>query len=145
MGCGRPVLILPFAPKRAFGFGDAMVAWNASREAARAAFEALPLLRASSSVRVVAVDPQADPKMRGAIAGADMAEALARHGVKAVAEPYYGGGAEAGRALLQHAREMDASLLVLGGYGHSRLREWILGGATRDVLASLEVPVLMSH
>ncbi len=144
MGAGRPVLLLPRG-SRDFSFGEAIVGWNGSREAARAAFDAVPLLKASTATRIVSVDPAADPARRGEVPGADLAEALARHRIRAIAEPYHTGGLEAGRALLQHGKDIAASLIVIGAYGHSRLREMILGGATRELIAHLDRPVLMSH
>jgi nucleotide-binding universal stress UspA family protein len=143
IGAGRPVLILPRGG--GFQFGEAIIGWNGSREAARAAFDAVPLLRASTGVRVVAVDPQKNPEQRGRIASADLAESLARHGIKAMAEPYLTDGLEPGLALMQHAKDCGAGLMVMGAYGHSRLREFILGGSTASVLARLSQPVLMSH
>ena len=145
MAAGRPVLMLPRTGNAAISFGEAIVGWNGSREAARAAFDAIPLLKASTATRIVSVDPEADPGLRGMIAGADLAEALARHGIKVTATPYNTGGLEAGRSLLQHANDVGASMIVMGAYGHSRLREVILGGATREVLGLMDRPILMSH
>jgi nucleotide-binding universal stress UspA family protein len=142
---GRPVLILPHQGETAVRFGEAIIGWNGSREAARAAFDAVPLLKFGTGVRVVAVDPQKNPELRGSVAGADLAESLARHGVKATAEPYLTDGLEPGLALLRHANDLGASLIVMGGYGHSRFREFILGGSTASMLAKLDRPVLMSH
>jgi nucleotide-binding universal stress UspA family protein len=145
IGVGRPVLILPRGGKPALQFGEAMVGWNGGREAARAVFDAIPILKACSGVRIVAVDPQRNPEQRGKIAGADLAESLARHGIKATAEPYLTDDLEAGLALMQHAKDSGAGLIVMGAYGHSRLREFILGGSTASVLARMSQPVLMSH
>jgi nucleotide-binding universal stress UspA family protein len=143
IGAGRPVLILPRAGE--FQFGEAIVGWNGSREAARAVFDAVPLLKASTGARIVAVDPQKNPEQRGSIPGADLAESLARHGIKATSEPYLTDGLEPGLALIQHAKDAGAALIVMGAYGHSRFREFILGGSTASVLAKINQPVLMSH
>ncbi|MBL8908146.1 MAG: universal stress protein [Rhizobiales bacterium] len=145
MGVGRPVLVLPLAAKPVEGFGTAIVAWNGSCEAARAAFDSLPLLRLAREVRVVRVDPQRDEQGPGSIAGSELAEALARHGINAVAEPISSNGQEAGIALLTKVFDTGADLLVMGAYGHTRLREFILGGATREALKNMRVPVLFSH
>jgi nucleotide-binding universal stress UspA family protein len=145
IGAGRPVLLLPRQGQTELAAGPALVGWNGSREAARAAFDAVPLLKLASEVKVVTVDPASDPTLRGQIPGAGLAEALARHGIKATTEPYQAGGVGAGEALLRHGKDEGASLIVIGAYGHSRLREFILGGATLAVLAGFDRPVLMSH
>jgi nucleotide-binding universal stress UspA family protein len=145
IGAGRPVLILPHGDIASLQSGEALVGWNGSREAARAAFDAVPILKLYGSVRIVSVDPHRDPERRGSIAGADLAESLARHGVKATAEPYLTDGLDPGLALMQHAEDTGARLIVMGAYGHSRFREFILGGSTASVLARLSRPVLMSH
>jgi nucleotide-binding universal stress UspA family protein len=145
MGVGRPVLVLPLKAKPVERFGTAIVAWNGRREAARAAFDSLPLLRLAKEVRVVRVDPQCDEEASTAIAGSELAGVLARHGITAVAEPISGNGQEAGLALLTKVFDSGADLLVMGAYGHARVREFILGGATREVLKNMRVPVLFSH
>ncbi len=145
MAAGRPVLVLPFVGKGGLSFEEVVLGWDGGREAARAAFDALPILKAASKVRVVVADPQKDPALRGAIPGADLAAALARHGVKAEAEGFPTDGADAGQALLRCAEDRGCGLIVMGAYGHSRLTEFIFGGATRFVLSRLNRPVLMSH
>ena len=145
MGVGRPVLVLPYKGADALDLGEVVIGWNGHREAARAAFDALPVLKLAGKVSVVYVDPQRDPDQRSAVPGADLAEALARHGVKAVAEGMTTEGIEAGQALLRRANDSGAGLVVMGAYGHSRLREFVFGGATSHVLGHLDRPVLMSH
>lgn len=145
MGAGRPVIVLPVKGRAEIKLDEIVVGWNNSREAARAAFDALPLLKKAKTVRIVRADPQKEPELRHAVAGADLAEALARHGVKATAEGYPTGGSDAGQALLQRAGDTGAGLVVMGAYGHSRLREFVFGGATQFVLSRMTVPVLMSH
>lgn len=140
---GRPVLVVPPGAKAPAAGEGAVLAWRAGAEAARAMHDALPLLRAASRVDVVAVDPPA--------AGGDELEAsevathLARHGVRAEAVACESRGRSVAEVLVEHARAMPASLLVAGGYGHSRLREWVMGGATRELLLSSPLPVLFSH
>ena len=95
--------------------------------------------------RVVRIDPQKDPSLRGSVTGADLAEALSRHGVKAEAQGYPTDGQDEGQALMRCAEDCGAGLIVMGAYGHSRLAEFIFGGATRFVLNRLVCPVLMSH
>ena len=145
MAAGRPVLVLPFSGEGRLSFEEVVLGWDGGREAARAAFDALPILKAALKVRVVVADPQKDPSLRGAIPGADLAATLARHGVKAEAEGFPTDGGDAGQALLRCAEDRGCGLIVMGAYGHSRLTEFIFGGATRFVLSRLNRPVLMSH
>ena len=108
-------------------------------------FTTLPLLKKAQKVRVVRIDPQKDPALRGAVAGADLAEALSRHGIRAEAQGYPTDGTDEGQALMRCAEDAGAGLIVMGAYGHSRLAEFIFGGATRFVLNRMTRPVLMSH
>jgi nucleotide-binding universal stress UspA family protein len=145
MALGRPVVVLPFKGKAAVSLNEVIVGWDGGREASRAAFDALPLLQKAGKVRIVRIDPQKDPSLRGSVAGADLAEALSRHGVKAEAQGYPTDGQDEGQALMRCAEDAGAGLIVMGAYGHSRLAEFIFGGATRFVLNRLVCPVLMSH
>jgi nucleotide-binding universal stress UspA family protein len=142
LGAGRPVLFVPYAGR----FGDAgkrvLVAWNASREAARAVTDALPFLARADAVEVVAFAPGGD---HGAIPGADLAHFLARHGVKASAATDTAPAIAVGERILSRAADSNADLIVMGAYGRSRLRELVLGGATRTLLGAMTVPVLMAH
>ena len=112
-----------------------LVAWNGSREAARAVHDALPFLLAAERTTVLIVDPQAQSSNVGEPPGADLAAHLARHGVRVEIKTVPGGGLAAGDAILAQAADEGADLLVMGGYGHSRLWEMVLGGATRHLLA----------
>jgi nucleotide-binding universal stress UspA family protein len=145
MASGRPVIVLPHQGAAELSFKEIVLGWNGGREAARAAFDALPFLKAANRVRIVRIDPQKDPALRGSIAGADLAETLARHGVKAEAVGYPTDGQDEGQALIRCADDWGAGLIVMGAYGHSRLAEFIFGGATRFMLTRLTRPVLMSH
>ena len=145
MASGRPVIVLPHQGNAELSLSEIVIGWNGGREAARAAFDALPLLKKAGRVRIVWIDPQKNPDLRGGIAGADLAESLARHGVKAEAMGYPTDGQDEGQALLRCADDWGAGLVVMGAYGHSRLAEFIFGGATRFVLTRLSRPVLMSH
>jgi nucleotide-binding universal stress UspA family protein len=145
MGVGRPVVVLPAQGDASLTFKDIVVGWDGGREAARAAFDALPLFRKAEKVRVVRIDPQKDPSLRGSVAGADLAEALSRHGIKAEAQGYPTDGLDEGQALMRCAEDCGSGLIVMGAYGHSRLAEFIFGGATRFVLTRMRRPVLMSH
>jgi nucleotide-binding universal stress UspA family protein len=145
MAVGRPVIVLPFKGDARISLTEIVVGWDGGREAARAAFDALPLLRKADKVRVVRIDPQKDPALRGSVAGADLAETFARHGIKAEAQGYPTDGLDEGQALMRCAEDHGAGLIVMGAYGHSRLAEFIFGGATRFVLNRMTRPVLMSH
>jgi nucleotide-binding universal stress UspA family protein len=105
----------------------------------------MPLLSAASSVTVMTIDPQQSREEHGDVPGADIALHLARHGVAAQVESTVSGGIGVGDALLSRASDLGADLLIMGAYGHSRGRELILGGATRTVLESMTLPVLMAH
>jgi nucleotide-binding universal stress UspA family protein len=144
MESGRPVLVLPQGPvpKK---ISRVIAGWNGTRESARAVFDALPFLKRASEVRVIWVDPQRDRDNSGSLPGAEIATVLSRHDVKVTAEPLPTSGMNAGEALLQKARDNGADLLVMGAYGHSRMREFVFGGATRHVLRNATIPVLMSH
>lgn len=145
MGAGRPVIVLPFTGDAVLDFNEIVLGWDGGREAARAAFDAMPILAAAKKVRVVRADPQKDPSLRGQVPGADLAEALSRHGAKAEAQGFPTDGMDAGQALLRCADDCGAGMIVMGAYAHSRLTEFIFGGATRFVLHRLNRPVLMSH
>jgi nucleotide-binding universal stress UspA family protein len=145
LASGRPILIVPYAGNFNIVGRRVLIAWNASREAARATADAMPLLKSAEAVTVMAVDPQSDPHGQGDLPGADIALHLARHGVKAQIERTVSAGVPIGETLLSRAADLDADLLVMGAYGHSRVRELLLGGATRSILASMTIPVLMSH
>ncbi len=122
-----------------------LVAWNARREAARAVFDALPLLQQADEVKVVWVNPQAEGAAPVDVPAGDICAALARHGVKCEATEVAHPRSGVGRTLLARAAEYGSDLLVMGCYGHSRLREFVLGGASRHVLEHMTIPVLMSH
>ena len=145
MAVGRPVIVLPAKGDAKISLKEIVVGWDGGREAARAAFDALPLLKTAEKVRIVRIDPQKDPSLRGSVAGADLAESLARHGIKAEAQGYPTDGQDEGQALMRCAEDHGAGLIVMGAYGHSRLAEFIFGGATRFVLTRMSRPVLMSH
>ncbi|HQY73422.1 MAG TPA: universal stress protein [Aestuariivirga sp.] len=149
MESGRPVLIIPrkgsFAPRGEGIAEKAIVGINGTKESTRAMFDALPLLRLVKETRLVWVDPYKESEAAGSVPGAEEAAVLARHGIKAVAEPMMTDGYNAGEALLMRANDLGADLLVMGAYAHSRMREFVFGGATRHVLEHMTIPVLMSH
>lgn len=141
LSAGRPVLVVPYAGSHAGCGRRIMVAWNGSREAARAVGDAIPMLTRADSVVVFGSDPEGADR----IPGADIATHLARHGVTVEAAHTVSDDIDVGDVLLSAIADRSIDLLVMGGYGHSRTREVILGGATRHVLNSMTVPVLFSH
>lgn len=144
MESGRPVLVVPPQCSAMLPIRHAVVAWRPTQDASRALHDAIPLLQLAETVDVVEVAAGAGEKGEGELPGADIAVHLARHGlnVQVVAQPRQEGTAA---ALLRHAEQSNAQLMVAGGYGHSRLRQWALGGVTRDLLMSAKLPVLFSH
>lgn len=145
LAVGRPVLVVPYAGSWSEIGRRVLVAWDASREATRALNDAMPLLAGADAVTVLSIDPSDGPAGHGDIPGADIGLHLARHGVKATTETTVSAGIGIGNTLLSRASDLAADLLVMGAYGHSRARELLLGGATRTVLDSMTVPVLMAH
>jgi nucleotide-binding universal stress UspA family protein len=142
---GRPVLIIPHSG-RFPNFGQRVtVAWNGRREAARAVFDALPLLTAAERVRVVWVNPQKEQPMAGDVPTAEICAALSRHGVKCEAATAQAPDISVGNILLSGLTDDSSDLLVMGAYGHTRLREFVFGGATREIFQHMTAPVLMSH
>src|SRR5262249_21576660 len=125
--------------------GRVLIGWDASREAARAVKDAMPLLAAAEAVKVLSIDAEQSPQRHGEMPGADIALYLARHAVKTQVERTVSAGIDIGNTLLSRTVDLEADLLVMGAYGHSRVRELMLGGATRTVLQSMTAPVLMSH
>ncbi|RAU21542.1 universal stress protein [Paramagnetospirillum kuznetsovii] len=142
---GRPMLVVPHAGQFPSIGRRVLVAWNASREATRAVHDALPFLREAELVHVIAVNPEHGMAGHGDIPGADICQHLSRHGVKAVCEHIRSDDIAAGAMLLNRVADEDCDMIVMGGYGRSRLREMVLGGATRHLLEHMTVPILMSH
>lgn len=138
---GRPILVIPYIGAAQSIGKRVLVAWNASREAARAVADAMPILEAADSVEVFVVDETGS----GETPGADIATHLAHHGVHVDVYHAEPGTLSVGDHVLNRAADTGADLVVMGGYGHSRLRESVLGGATRHILQHMTVPVLMSH
>jgi nucleotide-binding universal stress UspA family protein len=142
-GSGRPVVVVPYIQKTGLTLGRVMVAWDASRSAARAVADAMPFLARAKEIDVVIVAserPKSDE-----IAGADIGQHLARHDLKVEVKRIVATDTDVASTLLSHAADISADFIVMGGYGHSRLREFVLGGATRGILSSMTVPVLLSH
>jgi nucleotide-binding universal stress UspA family protein len=142
-GSGRPVIVVPHIQKQGLTLDRVLICWDGSRPAARAIADAIPFLTRAKSVEIVVVTGERDKS--GEITGANMSRHLARHGVTVEIKRLAASNVDVQAAILAHAADTGADFMVLGGYGHSRLREFILGGVTRSILASMPVPVLMSH
>jgi nucleotide-binding universal stress UspA family protein len=134
---------VPYIQKAPLKLDEVMVCWDGSRPAARAIADAMPLLQRAGQIEVVIVANERGK--RDEIPGADMGQHLARHGLKVDVKRITGGDIDVADALLSHAADSSADFIVMGGYGHSRLREFVLGGVTHSILRSMTAPVLMSH
>ena len=143
-GSGRPTLILPQKPRsRPFELGTVAVAWDFSRAAARAVSDAMPLLEKAKRVRVVTVlnEKRLDRKH----SAEELSKNLTRHGIDIVLDRVDAQGRPIGAVLEAYVVSHEVDLRVMGAYGHSRLREFVLGGATRSLLSKPPLPVLFSH
>ncbi len=139
---GRPIIVVPYIQKEGLTLDRVLVCWDGGRTAARATADALPFLMRAKAVELLIVT---EPHKQDEVNGANMTEHLARHGVSVTLKRISRGDIDVQSAILSHAADSSANFIVMGGYGHSRLREFILGGVTRNMLTSMTVPVLMSH
>jgi nucleotide-binding universal stress UspA family protein len=137
------VVFVPFIQKGGVKLDRVLVAWDGSRAATRAIGDAMPFLEKAKQVEVVIVGNK--PPKSDEAPGADLGQHLARHGIKTTVKRITAPDIDVQSAILSHAADSSADLIVMGGYGHSRLREFVLGGVTRGLLESMTVPVLMSH
>jgi nucleotide-binding universal stress UspA family protein len=142
-GSGRPMIVVPYIQKAPLKLDRVMVCWDGSSPAARAIADAMPFLEKAGRVQIVIVGNERGKSDE--IEGADMGQHLARHGLKVEVKRIDSGGIDVADALLSHAADSSADFMVMGGYGHSRLREFVLGGVTHTILRSMTVPVLLSH
>jgi len=140
---GRPVIFVPFIQRGGLKLDRVMLCWDGSRAATRAIADALPFLRKAKQVEIVMV---ANGRSKSdEIPGADLGQHLARHGLKVEVKRITSPDIDVASTILSYAADSSADMIVMGGYGHSRLREFILGGVTRGLLESMTVPALMSH
>lgn len=144
METGRPVILLPRQKSFPVIGEKVLIGWNRTQQASRASFDSMALLSDTSKVDLVWVDPQKQGGLAGKVPGAELARTFAHHNINVTAEAMPTADVNAGEALLTRAMDLDADLLVMGAYGHSRMREFIFGGATRYVLNNMTLPVLMS-
>lgn len=142
---GRPVLVVPYVGAYPTVGQRVMVAWNGSREAARAVNDALPILEKAKKVTVLAVSTDRTSFNEVGLSAADLCVHLARHSVRAEAQHVNATDIEVGDLVLSHLSDEGVDLLVMGAYGHSPLREVVLGGATRHLLQHMMVPAFLSH
>lgn len=140
---GRPMIMVPYIQKAPFKIDNVMICWDGSRAAARAVADAIPILGKGSRVEIVIITNERGKQYD--IEGADIGQHLARHGFKVEVRRLPGGDIDVADALLSHAADSSTDFMVMGGYGHSRLREFVLGGVTRSIFQSMTVPVLLSH
>jgi nucleotide-binding universal stress UspA family protein len=145
MGLGRPLLLVPNAMTSRTLCGKVLIGWNGTREAARAAFDAIPLLQQAEAVTITWVDPQKTLEAPRTVPCAELATALTRHNITATAEGFPTAGLTAGQALKMRALDLGADLLVMGAYGHTRISEFVFGGATDFMLKDMPIPILMSR
>ncbi len=121
------------------------VAWDAGLPAARAVHAAIPLLKEAAEITIGLFDPVMSPERNGEIPGSDIARWLSHHGCKVTVQQYPSGGEEIGKCILGRAAETGADLVVMGAYGHSRLRQAVFGGTTRSLIEQKRMPVLLVH
>jgi nucleotide-binding universal stress UspA family protein len=140
---GRPVIVVPYIHRGGLKLDRVMVCWDGGRTAARAIGDAMPLLERAKAVDVVMVTGEEGKWDQ--VPGVDMGHHLARHRLKVDVKRIPPNEGDVEGTLLSYAADIGADMIVMGGYGHSRLREFILGGVTRGMLKSMTVPCLMSH
>jgi nucleotide-binding universal stress UspA family protein len=140
---GRPVVVVPYIQKTGLTLDRVLVCWDGGCQAARAIADALPFLHRAKAIEVLIV--ATEPLKSDDLPGADIARHLARHDLKVDLKRIVRPGTDVTDAILSYASDVSSDFIVMGGYGHSRLREFILGGATRGLLSSMTTPTLMSH
>lgn len=140
---GRPVIFVPYIQRSEMTLAHVMICWDGSRAAARAIADGMPLLAKAKQIEVVIV--AASEAASNELPGVDLGQHLARHGLKVDVKRMTSPDIDVAETILSYAADTSTDLIVMGGYGHSRLREFVLGGVTRVILESMTVPVLMSH
>lgn len=139
---GRPCLVVPYIKDSYDLMSTVLVAWNGTRESARAVKDALPIMRKAKRVEVLLINPKNGPDENDS---ENVCTYLSRHGINVSLNRLHNKEIPTGDTLLSHAADVSAELIVTGAYGHARLREKIMGGVTRHLLEHMTVPVLMSH
>jgi len=142
---GRPLVVVPYIQREGLQLNRVICCWDGSRAATRAINDALPLLVRAGTIDLLIVLNEKTGSEEHEIRGIELEKHLARHDVKVEIETTRAADIDVTDAILSYAADRSGTLIVMGGYGHSRLREIILGGATRDMLKSMTVPIFMSH
>lgn len=142
---GKPLLLVPQGSRPTLKPKRVLVAWDSQLEASRAVRESIDMLISADGVHLVLVDPVEGENRHGAEPGADVAAYLARHGVKVTVDRLPSANHSVADVLRQHAVDIAADLMVMGAYGHSRLRERIFGGVTRSMLEGPSLPTLVAR
>jgi nucleotide-binding universal stress UspA family protein len=145
LNSGRPVMVIPYVGVQKPPGQNVLLCWNESRECSRAAGDALPILKNASQVTILIAEHLPTAANDSRKAGDRIERWLEQHGIKARTTIESGDGAEIGGLILSRAADLGVDLIVMGIYGHSRAREFVLGGASRTILSSMTVPVFMAH
>lgn len=145
MDSGRPVLFIPAGSDPVIPAKRVVIAWQPTRESARAVHDAMPFLHRSESIDVLMVEPEISNTAHGQQPGADIATHLARHGLNVRVVTEQKTGRNTGQTIVDYAKQNDAQLIVAGGYSRSRFREQILGGVTKELIGNMTIPVFFSH
>jgi nucleotide-binding universal stress UspA family protein len=139
-GSGRPVLVVPYIHRTGLKLDRVMVCWDGSHNAARAIADAMPILKRAGSIDVLTIQER-----KNELVGTGIAQHLARHALKVEVKQIVASDVDTPNVILSCASDLSTDLIVMGGYGHSRLREFVLGGATHGMLENMTVPTLMAH
>jgi len=140
---GRPTVVVPYIQKEGLKLDRVLVCWDGSRSAARAIADSLPFLKRGKFIEIVIIASSSGKADE--LPGADLGQHLARHDLNVEVKRLVAADIDVSNAILSYAADCSADFIVMGGYGHSRLREFVLGGATRGILQSMTLPVLMAH
>jgi nucleotide-binding universal stress UspA family protein len=140
---GRPLVLVPYIQNEGLKLDRILACWDGSRNAARAIADAMPFLKRGKAIEIVMVANRS--QKTDELPGVDLGEHLARHGLNVEVKQLVAADVDVSNVILSYAADCAADFMVMGGYGHSRLREFVLGGATRGILESMTVPVLMAH
>jgi len=142
---GRPVLFVPYAGEPAQKIKKVMVAWNGTRESARAVFDAMPFIEEAEEVEVLTVDAPDTLEQSSPMAGAEIAASIARHGVKVTAVPEHSAGVPVSAVIANRVADNGFDLVIMGAYSHARITEFLFGGVTRSILSGMPALTLMSR
>jgi len=145
LSCARPVIVVPSNKALPQSFSNIFIAWDGREQAVRALFDALPLLREADNVRVHSINAKGGGHCRILTTPGELANTLSRHGVNVTLSESEAAAGDVGNEILQYANDSGSDLLVMGAYGHARIREYVFGGVTRKILFEMPIPVLMSH